>query len=86
MEFRQYIQKTYGGIDVLINNASVPHKVDFLCFNRKFLILRLLKGSLIFSHTPGDTSCVFIQTEHYFSVWLLASGVNPGLSPDGFIW
>lgn len=28
MEFRQHLQKTYGGIDILINNASVPHKVD----------------------------------------------------------
>lgn len=27
MEFRQYLQKSYGGIDVLINYASVPHKV-----------------------------------------------------------
>ncbi|XP_028404677.1 carbonyl reductase [NADPH] 3-like [Dendronephthya gigantea] len=26
MEFRQHLQKTYGGIDVLINYASVPHK------------------------------------------------------------
>ena len=33
MDFRQHLQKTYGGIDVLINNASVPHKVEIsFCF------------------------------------------------------
>ncbi|CAB3996874.1 carbonyl reductase [NADPH] 3 [Paramuricea clavata] len=28
MEFRQHLQKTYGGIDILVNYASVPHKTS----------------------------------------------------------
>ena len=28
MEFRKHLQTTYGGIDILINYASVPHKVE----------------------------------------------------------
>ena len=39
MEFRQHLQKTYGGIDVLINYASVPHKVQ--CCSRSFLTDKL---------------------------------------------
>jgi NADP-dependent 3-hydroxy acid dehydrogenase YdfG len=32
MEFRQHLQKTYGGIDILVNNASVPHKVEIFIY------------------------------------------------------
>lgn len=38
IEFRQHLQKAYGGIDVLINNASVPHKVCLQIENSKWFV------------------------------------------------
>ena len=47
MEFRQHLQKTYGGIDILVNYASVPHKVEMLFF------LGLAVYSLIYKLESG---------------------------------
>lgn len=39
MDFRQHLQKTYGGIDILINYASVPHKVFAFLSSDVFCVL-----------------------------------------------
>lgn len=31
-EFRDFIQQTHGGIDILVNNAAIAYKVRVTCY------------------------------------------------------